>query len=268
MKFKYLSLIILVTLGALAIFSNSIKAQIQTDPAPLSETPNPTSQIPNLSPSERLDNWAKSSLNEPLPASISFGQRVPDAQVVQLMRRYNVRPTAVYMTAAGMTGTHRNSKGDEAAIVIAEARQKTAEMMQKDLDGSYRRFQDFENNHPRQDILNQSAEKTHQAGARSLLRSVEESEVTLSKAKNGQPLIVGVEVIGSIDNIRKLASDPLVKGWEPALKFNGKVMIPTPLIQEEQLESSQDLAERVQTIQALPAAEVYTRIQNRARNIK
>jgi hypothetical protein len=169
------------------------------------------------------------------------------------------------MSVAGMSGTHRNGKGDEAAVVIAEARQRTAEMMQKDLDGSYLRFQDFENKHPRQEVLDPSAEKTHLAGARSLLKTLEEFEVALAKAKGGQPLIVGVEVVGSIDDVKQLAADPMVKGFEPALKVDGKVIVPTLPAQADQLESSQDIADRVQAIQALKAADVYTRVENRAR---
>lgn len=257
--------------GALALLPNLVNSQVQTpvsDPPPLPQTSPPATpvQIPNLSPAERLDEWAKNSPNEPMPASISFDRRVPDMQVVQLMRRYNVKPRAVFMSVAGMSGTHRNGKGDEAAIVIAEARQKTAEMMQKDIEGSHRRFQDFEKNHPRAEVLEPSAAKTHLAGARSLLTSVEESEVALAKAKGGQPLIVGVEVVGSIEDVKKLATDPLVKGFEPGLKFNGRVIVPTPQTQADQVESSQDIADRVQAIQNLKAGDVYTRIENRARN--
>lgn len=263
--------IIGVLAAALALLPNLVKSQAQTqisDPPPLPQPSTPVTpvQIPNLSPTERLDEWAKNSPKEPLPASISFGGRVPDMQVVQLMRRYNVKPRAVFMSVAGMSGTHRNGKGDEAAIVIAEARQKTAEMMQKDLEGSHRRFQDFEKNHPREEVLEPSAEKTHLAGARSLLRSVEESEVALVKAKGGQPLIVGVEVIGSIDDVKKLAADPSVKGFEPGFKFNGRVIVPTPQTQADQVNSSLDITERVQTIQNLKAGDVYTRVENRARN--
>ncbi len=139
-------------------------------------------------------------------------------------------------------------------------------MMQKDIEGSYRRFQDFEKNHPREEVLDPSAEKTHLAGARSLLRSVEESEVALAKAKGGQPLITAVEVVGSIEDVRKLAADPVVKGFEPAFKFKDRVIVPTPQAQADQAESSQDIADRVQAIQELKAADVYTRIENRARN--
>lgn len=258
--------------ATLALLPNLVKSQAQTqisDPPPLPQTSIPAVlvQIPNLSPTERLDEWAKNSPNEPLPASISFGGRVPDMQVVQLMRRYNVKPRAVFMSVAGLSGTHRNGKGDdEAAIVIAEARQRTAEMMQKDLEGSHRRFQDFEKNHPRAEVLEPSAAKTHLAGARSLLTSVEESEVALAKAKGGQPLIVGLEVVGSIEDVKKLAADPVVKGFEPGFKFQDRVIVPTPQAQAAQAESSQDIADRVQAIQELKAADVYTRIENRARN--
>jgi hypothetical protein len=95
MNLKYFVLLIPVAvLGVLVAFSSgTIKAQIQiSDPPPLPQTPaSPAlSQFPDLSPTERLDEWVKNSPNEPLPASISFDKRIPDAQVVQLMRRYNV----------------------------------------------------------------------------------------------------------------------------------------------------------------------------------
>lgn len=87
------------------------------------------------------------------------------------------------MSVAGLSGTHRTGKDNDAAIVVAQARQRTAEMMQKDLEGSYRRFQDFEKNHPREEVLKPSAAKTHLAGARSLLESVDNPKLLLLRLK-------------------------------------------------------------------------------------
>lgn len=256
MAFPIFSLGILIPLG------NKIgKAQL-SEPVKVS---NPPSQIPAFpSSTERINDWSRNASNEPLPASISLGNRIPDAQVLQLVRRYNLQIKAVYMSAAGMSGTHRTDRDENAEVVIAEARQRTAEMMQKDLDGSYQRFQDFEKNHPRQQVLSQASQKAHLAGARSLLKSVEESESIIAVAKGGKPLITGLEIVGSVDDIKKLSTDPIIQVFEPAFKFNNKVIVPTPSVIDDQ-SFQEDIANSVQAIEALSENEVYNRVENRTR---
>lgn len=268
MNLKFLILAIpAAALGILAALSNgAIKAQNQiSDPPPLPQTPASSIQIPPLpSATERLNNWSQNNPNQPLPTSISFGKRVPDAQVIQLMERYNVKPRAVFLSVAGLSGTHRSGESLDATRVIAEARQKIVEMMQADLNVSPQRFKDFVEHHPRQQVVDPSAADTQLVLAKSLLESLEKSEVALTKARGNQPLVTGVEVVGTIEDIRRLATDPNVKEFEPAVEFNGEVVVPTPTAESDQLKSSQDVADRVQAIQALQADEVYTRIQSRA----
>ncbi|WP_178378041.1 hypothetical protein [Chroogloeocystis siderophila] len=54
------------------------------------QTPNASQVAAPLSSTERLNYWSRTNPNEPIPASVFFAQRIPDAQILQLMRRYNV----------------------------------------------------------------------------------------------------------------------------------------------------------------------------------
>ncbi|NCJ05675.1 hypothetical protein GS597_03950 [Synechococcales cyanobacterium C] len=258
-----------VFLGVLAAFGSiSLKAQTQiSNPPSLPQTltPSVSFQIENIpSPAERINQWSQNNSGEPMPASIAFERPTPDPQVLQLMRRYNLKPEAIFMAAAGMIGTHDVTEGQDAASAVAAARQKTIQMMQEDLDSVPQRFKDFIENHPKQEIVEPSSEDTEQALARSLLEGIEKSEVTLSRARGGQPLITGVKVTGSVDDLKKLANDPKVKEFEPGIVINGNVFVPTPTAQPYQSQTSQDIADRVQVIKGLSADEIYTRIQNRS----
>lgn len=259
-----------VLLGVLATFGSiSLKAQTQmSDPPPLPQIPTPSTpfQIENIpSPTERISQWSLNNPGEPIPASIAFERPTPDAQVLQIMRRYNLEPKAIFMASAGMIGTHDVTEGQNAASAIAAARQKTIQMMQEDLDTVPQRFKDFTENHPKQKLIEPSTKGTEQALARSLLESVSKSEVVLSKARGGQPLITGVKVTGNVDDIKKLANDPKVKEFEPGIEINGNVLIPTPTVQPYQTQTSQDIADRVQAIKGLSADEIYTHIQKLSR---
>lgn len=257
-----LSIIIIGLLAsALAIGSSFVKSQAQ------SQIPNPSQSTAPLSPAERLDEWSENSPNEPIPAAIFFEQRVPDAKLVQLMRRYSVEPKAVYMSVAGMSGTHRVYKDKEAETVITEARQKTAQMMLNSRNSGKVRAKDFVERQPSEESLAQSPEEASSIDtndARSLLENIEQNEAALAHAQGNQPLIYGAEVVGSIENIRKLAADPMVKGFEPGVKVNGRVIVPQSSL-PQQIKTSQDMADRTQAIRALNAAEVRTRIEKIAR---
>lgn len=180
------------------------------------------------------------------------------------MRHYSVEPKAVYMSVAGMSGTHRVYKDKEAETVITEARQKTAQMMLNSRNSGKVRAKDFVERQPSEESLAQSPEEASPNDARSLLENIEQNEAALAHAQGNQPLIYGAEVVGSIENIRKLAADPMVKGFEPGVKVNGRVIVPQSNL-PQQIKTSQDMADRTQAIRALNAAEVRTRIENIAR---
>lgn len=243
---------------SLALGPNLVKSQAQPQ--------KPTSPSKLLSPSERLNNWAKNSPSEPIPVGIFFDRRIPDAQLLQLMQRYNVRPKAVYMSVAGMSGTHRNYEDKDAGTVIAEARRETVEMMLKSRDSSQVRAEEFVKLHPKEEFLTQATKETAQpqVDAKSLLENIEQNEAALERAEDNLPLIYGAEVVGSIDNIKKLGADPMIKVFEPAVKVGGKTIVPQPTL-PEQIQTSQDLGNRPLAIRRQKIDETYKRLENIAR---
>lgn len=181
------------------------------------------------------------------------------------MRRYNVQPKAVYMSVAGMSGTHRAYENQDAETVIAEARRITTEMMLNSRKSTQIRAKNFVERHPKAEFLAQSAAESLQIDAKSLLENFEQNEAALAWSRGNKPLIYGAEVIGSIEDIKKLAADPLVKGFEPAIKVNGRVIVPQSTL-PAQIQSSQDMADRTQAVRALNKAEVRARMENIARD--
>ncbi|OKH28499.1 hypothetical protein [Chroogloeocystis siderophila] len=167
------------------------------------------------------------------------------------------------MSVAGTSGTHRAYNNEDAKTVIAEARRMTAAMMLNSRESSQVRARDFVKLHPRQQFLAQSTNETPRIDAWSLLRNIEQDKAALAWSQDNQPLIYGVEVVGSINNIKKLVSDPIVKGFEPGVKVNGRIIIPRSSLRE-QVVTSQDLGVRSQAIPQT-AEEIYTRIENIAR---
>ncbi|MGB5970834.1 MAG: hypothetical protein WBG70_21155 [Spirulinaceae cyanobacterium] len=74
--------------GFIILSSNLVKAQTPLD-----------SQTQVLrTPTERLEEWLRISPTEPIPAGIFFAQRIPDARLLQIMRRYDVQPKAIFMS--------------------------------------------------------------------------------------------------------------------------------------------------------------------------
>lgn len=178
------------------------------------------------SASERVQQWKQRKPNELLYANISFGSLVADAQARQFLQRHNLKASAVFMAGAGKIGAHRVSASRASAAAIAEARQATMEMLRSSQRSERLRAQRFLKQNPA-DSVGQSPR------ARAFASALERNERLRTKITAGDPIIYGLQVVGSADAVVQALSDPLVRQGEPAVEQNGRVVIPRLEIPEE-----------------------------------
>lgn len=205
---------------------------------------------------DRLSAWSQERGDARIPAAVSFGARLPDAQVEQVARRYGVLPYAVFMWSDGMSGAHRVENSDASLGVIAEARSATVAMKQKARESNRFRSQRFVDENPEERVASDQALAQR---AKFLLSAAEQNERILTAARNGAPLIFALEVLGTPEQIRRLAQDPAVAAVEPAVIVDGRVTVPTPPPPAETRNRFESAG-----IEGLGAAEAYNRVRRQA----
>lgn len=194
-----------------------------------------------------------SKAEPPYRANIGFGTATTDADILKMMQRYGVEPQAVYMWTSGLAGTHRAYKTQDARIFLQEARDQTIDSFEKGLEGNLVRLRRFAKMHAEEEIV---ASDDLQSEVRSLLNIRSKLEAGLTAAKNGDPLIVSMEVSGPQANVERLQMDKLVKAFEGSREIDGKAVVPhTPMPEAYQKEWVDP------GIQAMTAQELYGRIK-------
>lgn len=145
-----------------------------------------------------------------VPMAISFGAPIADDEILTLLHTHNARPYAVYMFAAGLSGTHRVSPEEASEEAVIKARQNTIRGVGgilSESDGEQFR-----------DILRKAkglngfeASPELQALAESRVRQREQDLILFKTASENAPLVHALEVVVDIADAPKLAAHPLVK---------------------------------------------------------
>jgi len=203
---------------------------------------------------ERIAAWKQANPGQPLPASVKFDRLLTTGQVDALVRQSGVAPYAVYMWSEGMTGIHRVDRSKARPGVVAEARQRTLEMKEQALVSIAFRAKLFVTANPREKVESQGELASD---ARSLLIRRDQNEKMLTAVRRGAPMIYGLEVVGTEQQLAALVASPSVAGWEPAaiLKW-GRVAVPHP---KPPAEAGRRF--RAEAIESLTPGEAYSRLQ-------
>lgn len=203
---------------------------------------------------QRLKAWQEAEAGERIQASFTFQRLLADDQVEQVVRRTGVQPFAVHMSAEGMLGVHRVDPARAAVAVIGDARRATVSMKENALRSNAARASAFLTEHPQEAVVEQ---EDVAAEAQYLLSSREQEERILTAARRGAPMIFGLEVVGTAEQLGALASDPLVIDFEPAALVEGRTAVPRP-------EAPATARFRSPEIESLTPAATYSRLRQEA----
>lgn len=213
----------------------------------------PSSAPQPLTPVQRLDAWAAAKPNEPIQVGISFGRLLPDQQVTQLLERHRLRPYAVYMWVGGQTGTRRVAPSAASSAVIDSARSTTVTLQERSIVATKQRAEKYAADNPRDRVVGNEREAGR---ARGLLRRDELSRQVLAAARGNRPIIWGVEVVGSVADVRQFITNPAVAAYEPAAIIGNRVVVPRP-----QLPTDLRGAAQTPGIDTLNPGAVYDRLK-------
>lgn len=221
------------------------------------ERPDPSLTTPATESDQVAASRSQAGIDAAQRANLSFGEVVPDGQVIEFLQRYDLKPTAIYMAAAGQFGIHRVRVTKASLGTVAEARRITARMMQRAEQSKKVRVARYLDQNSRESIL---ADPEVTERSRSFLAALERQHHLQSSIYAEGAIVYGVEVLGEMQSIMSASRDPLVKEYQPAVERNGKVIVPQLRIPEG-LKPSRD---QDASVQGLSAAEIYDRLQQAA----
>lgn len=138
---------------------------------------------------------------------VGFGEALSDADILSIVRTYDLKPTALLAWTWGVSGTYRTSKPQTAQAMIAEARTHLCSVYARTYDSTrdmIRRW--MERNSP--DSLR--SDELKQTTARSMLSMRDQYERAARDCKSNAPLIYGFEVGGAQPGAVQLKQDPRV----------------------------------------------------------
>ena len=171
----------------------------------------------------RLDRWRQAHGSEPIRATVSFGRALSDAEVRQFVQRHGVRPTAIYMSAAGMAGVHRVAAERASEAAVADARRISMEMARKSRESRRVRAQRYT---ARADSAAAGGRVRQRFTARQLAAAFDQEDAFERSVGAGGPIIYGLEMMGTVDRVQAAIADAAVARAEPAYEANGHVAVP------------------------------------------
>lgn len=178
-------------------------------------------------PLDRVDRWERERPREPLPLSIGFPGLTPDSVVVEVLRRWGLRPygALVYLRGTGLSGHTGRDPADASLDVIEEARTNAADQLHQLLCRTPDRARS---------MLEAGADEESDAPLRSVLsqfRFAGEERETVAD----EPILYGVYAVGAADTVRSLleASPGRLSSVEPGMVVRGpegreRLVVPQP----------------------------------------
>lgn len=143
--------------------------------------------------------------------SAAFDTLLPDAAVSELLRRHAVEPREIFLSAEGIEVSHRVQPGQPLDSAIADARLVAAAYPRDILCHAPHRITG---------LLGQQRPPApagfdfQEVALRGELAQVQRLRAALRAARAGAPVIYGVTVTGSAEDLAGLSRDPLVRALE------------------------------------------------------
>ena len=173
---------------------------------------------------ERLADWESLPEGTAVPVSLAFDAPLPDSGVAGLLERHSLRPYAVYATAAGMQTVQSRERSRASLEVLAEAREQAITQLRTSLCAH--------RGHARSMLAANDAPADSVEAYRAVLAGFLRIQRALPELERGAPLIYGVESVGSVADVRAVASEATVKRYEPGWRGRiggaDTVVVPPP----------------------------------------
>jgi hypothetical protein len=167
-----------------------------------------------------------SALPDSVPDSthllLEFGGPAPDAQILALLHKHELRPVTLYLYTDGLWATHRVSLDKSTVNEIGSARNIVAEMMRGGLRSTQQRAAFFFA------VGKVGTGQTASTRKKSFLTVIEREKAVIRSATGGRPLIYAVEVVGTPTTLAAAGADPIVRAAHPAWRVNGRVRTVRP----------------------------------------
>lgn len=176
---------------------------------------------------ERLLAWEAENPEAPAQAALGFGRPVPDSALVNLLGRHRLRPYALFLAAGGMASEQRVPKSDASLELVARSREEALGQLRVSLCAQPNRARVMLEDSPTL-LADQAAARRVAA----VLTYVDRLQTDMRALATGAPLFYGVEVVGSPDDLRATASDPLLGSFEPGegatIEGERRIVVPQP----------------------------------------
>ncbi|HEV2148806.1 MAG TPA: hypothetical protein VGR37_15485 [Longimicrobiaceae bacterium] len=140
-------------------------------------------------------------------ASVGFGRVLPDDEVQELLRRYDVRPFVVYLGVAGIPGIHEVPVEEARPELVAEARRRRAEEFREAPCHMLARTRMTMRSE--RDV--RPAPGDRDPASRMRLAEMERLRSAPERLRRGEPAVYGLRVVGRVEELRRLASDLRVR---------------------------------------------------------
>jgi hypothetical protein len=188
--------------------------------------PQAAGAVPTATTAERIARWTRERPGQPLPASIGFRAVQPESAIVSLLERHGVRPYVAHAWG-GTVAAYAQVPPDQADVaVLAESRRLLLERLERNLCGVADRIRSL-----RQDQAATGRPARDQERAeRVLLGRLRTEREALAQVRGGSPVIWGVYVVGPVEAVARLGSDPMVAAFEPVATHveEGQVIVGVP----------------------------------------
>ena len=172
-------------------------------------------------PEARYAAWAAERPGQPVQAMVQFAGVTADARVRELLSRHDVRPYSVHMFLENRYGAHTTDPSKASLDLIEAARRQSIGMREAQGKGLQVRASAF--------LAPGGLE-----GRREIAEALPDIEAVrkrgLDGLKRGVPIVYGVRVVGSADDLRALAGEAGVAAVAPGIfGAEGRIGVPTPV---------------------------------------
>ena len=176
------------------------------------ENKSPNTSAKALSSDEIFTIWKKQKADQLVQASIEFAKVTPDQKVKNVLQKYQLLPYKIYMFLDDQYGAHTTTPDKAKLSLIDEARQISIRM---------REARKKSIQHRAKMLLEKGFEKRRRL-AESLTSRESKRKNQVNGLRRGVPIIYGVRVMGSEENLRAVAADNAVAAMTPGFIIDDK----------------------------------------------